>query len=97
MDEVNFYLSLADLSKDECPYSWWGAYKYTCSDKDNNNWDLARFSKKVLCAPPSSVLSERLFSTTGNIFEAKRSRLLPEHGEQIAFLNYNMPNFIDYD
>ena len=38
-------------------------------------------------------MSERLFSTTGNIFEAKRSRLLPDRGEQIAFLNYNMPSF----
>ena len=58
------------------------------------SWICQSF-KRSLCAPPSSVKSERLFSTTGNIFEAKRNRLLPEHGEQIAFLNYNMPTFIE--
>jgi hypothetical protein len=76
MNEVNFYLSLPNISIKECPYKWWGAYNYTCADKENNCWDLATFSQKILCAPPSSVMSERLFSTTGNIFYAKRSRLL---------------------
>ncbi|XP_047127585.2 zinc finger BED domain-containing protein 4-like [Hydra vulgaris] len=94
-DEVNFYLSLPILPKNECPYKWWSAYRYTFSDKDTYKLNLSKFSKKVLCAPPSSVKSERLFSTSGNIFEAKRNRLLPEHGEQIAFLNCNMPAFIE--
>jgi len=94
MDEVNFYLSLPDLSIKDDPNKWWSAYNYTCSKKSNNDeWNLAAYSRKVLSAPPSSVMSERLFSTTGNIFEAKRSTILPEHGEQIAFLNRNMPNF----
>ena len=92
-DEVNFYFSLPILPKNECPYKWWGAYRNTCSD--TYKLDLSKFSKKVLCAPASSVKSERLFSTTGNIFEAKRNRLLPEHGEQIAFLNYDVPTFIE--
>ena len=95
MDEVNFYLNFPELPRNECFYKWWGAYKYTCADKSNDSWDLAKFSKKVLCALPSSVMSERLFSTTGNIFKAKRSRLLPDHGEPIIFLNYNMPSFIN--
>ena len=94
MDEVNFYLSLPELPMNECLYKWWGAYKYTCANKNKGRGDLAKFLKKALCAPPSSVMSERLFSTTGNVFEAKR-RLLPDHGEQIAFLNYNMPSFIN--
>ena len=81
IDEVNFYLGLPDLVKNECLYRWWGAYKYTFIDKNHNKWDLAKYSKEVLCTPPSSVL---------NIFEAKRSRFLPEHGEQIVFLNYMM-------
>ena len=62
-----------------------GAYKYTCAEKDEKKWDLARFAKKALCSPPSSIMSERLFSSTRNIFEAKINRLLTEHGEQIAF------------
>ena len=95
MDEVNFYLSLPELSINKCPSKWWVAYKHTCADKSNGSWDLEKFSKEVLCAPLSSVMSERLFSTTGNIFKAKRSRLLLDHREQIAFLNYNVPSFIN--
>ena len=35
----------------ECPYKWWGAYKYICADKSNGSWDLVKLSKKVLCVP----------------------------------------------
>ena len=71
----------------ESPNWWWAAYKYACTDENHNKWNLAKYFKNVLCTPPSSVISECLFSSTGNNFEAKQSRLLPEHGEQIAFLN----------
>ncbi|XP_065642262.1 uncharacterized protein LOC136073902 [Hydra vulgaris] len=94
-NEVNFYLSLPILPKNECLYKWWGAYRYTCSDKNTYKLNLSEFSKKVLCVPSSSVKSECLFSTFGNIFEAKRNRLLQKHGEQIPFLNYNMSAFIE--
>ena len=35
-------------------------------------------------------VSERLLSITGNIYINKHSRLLPEKGEMLMFLNYKM-------
>ena len=32
------------------------------------------------------IYSERLFSTAGNVFEEKRSSLLPENGERLIFI-----------
>jgi len=46
--------------------------------------------KKFLATPASSVYSERLSSEYGNIFEEKRSRLLPKSGEKVLFLHHNM-------
>jgi len=76
----------------DCPYKWWGAYQKFQSTACESK--LILLAKRVLSAAPSSVMSERLFSVTGNIYEARRSRLLPEHGEQIAFLNFNMKRFL---
>jgi len=47
-------------------------------------------AKKFLSTPASSVYSERFFSEYGNIFEEKRSRLLPKSGEKLVFLHHNM-------
>jgi len=44
-------------------------------------------AKKFLSTPASFVYSERLFSEYGNIFEEKRSRLLPKSREKLLFLH----------
>lgn len=44
--------------------------------------------KKYLSAPLSLVMSERLFNTIENIYKAIRSRLKPEHCEELAFVHY---------
>ena len=54
---------------------------------------LAILANKYLSAPPSSVESERLFSIGGNIYSQQRSRLLPETGEKLMFLNFNLRVF----
>ena len=52
---------------------------------------LSRLAQVYLAIPASSVYSERLFSEAGNIYEAKRSRLLPTRSEQMLFLHHNLP------
>jgi len=47
--------------------------------------------RKYLATPPSSVYSEQIFSTVGNIYAPKRSCLLPVKVEKLLFLNRNMP------
>ncbi|CAD6240966.1 GSCOCG00012601001-RA-CDS, partial [Cotesia congregata] len=64
------------------PLLWWNS-------KRNKFPILANFARKFLCIPPSSTLSERVFSTAGNIISAKRSCLSPETANLLIFLYQN--------
>ena len=68
------------------PLQWW---------KDNSARypTLSKLSKRLMCTPPSSVESERLFSIGGNIYSPKRNRLTSEHGETLMFLKFNLRAF----
>ena len=50
---------------------------------------LKEIALKHLCTSASSVFSERMFSEYGNIYEKKRSRLLPKTGEMLLFIHHN--------
>ena len=77
--------TLSPLAKEEV-LNWWKQNKQEFPR-------LQLVAKKYLSAPASSVYSERLFSEAGNVFEEKRSRLLPNTGEQLLFLHHNIPKF----
>ena len=49
---------------------------------------------KLLAPPASSVFSERLLSEYGNIYEKKRSRLLPQRGEMLLLIHHNANKFM---
>lgn len=57
-------------------------------------WRISSFStlkilaRKFLCAPPSSIESERVFSQLKMIYSDKRGSLSGEHAEQQLFLRY---------
>jgi hypothetical protein len=58
---------------------------------------LSKLALKYLSAPVSSVESERIFSTGGNLYKPTRNRPCPENGETLMFLHYNLRVFnFDY-
>ena len=54
-------------------------------------WPEREKEAKFLCAPCTSVESERLFSAVSLIIDEHRSRLTPEHVEMITFVKKNLP------
>ena len=76
---------LIDVRKGN-PYKWW-----------HNNMSqypiLAHLARKYLSAPPTSVTSERLFSTAGEIYEERRNRLSPDHADTLLFIKHNIELF----
>ncbi|KAI4810851.1 hypothetical protein KUCAC02_013779 [Chaenocephalus aceratus] len=71
------------LEVKEDPLVWWKEHQYEYPL-------LSHLAKRYLCIPGTSVSSERVFSTAGDIVTAQRSALLPEHVDQIIFLNKNL-------
>ena len=67
----------------QTPLEWWkeNQPKYPL---------LAKLAKQYLCVPGTSVPSERVFSTAGDIVTAQRSSLTSEHVDQLLFLQKNL-------
>lgn len=66
----------------ESPLVWWKAngYKYPL---------LSVVAIKYLCIPATSVPSEWVFSTAGDIVTAQRSALKSKHVDKLIFLKKN--------
>ena len=89
--EMNTYLDIPLASSDTDPLVWWKT--------ENERFPhLAQLAKKHLCICGTSVPSERIFSTAGNISGDSRCRLLPQNVNKLVFLAKNMKNFfvVDY-
>ena len=65
------------------PLLWWKSHetKYPL---------LARLAKYLLCVPATSVPSERVFSTAGDILTGQRPNLKSKHIDALIFLKKNM-------
>ena len=81
--EVASYRQEAELSMKENPLEWWkvNAFRYPM---------LARMAKMYLSTPATSVPSERVFSTAGDIVTAQRASLKAKHVDKLIFLKKNM-------
>ena len=67
----------------ECdPLEWWKV-------KTASYPNLSAQVQRMWSLPASSVRSEEIFSTAGNILTLKRNRLLPEHVNMLVFLHAN--------
>ncbi|KAI4791864.1 hypothetical protein KUCAC02_033757 [Chaenocephalus aceratus] len=82
-DQMTRYKEADLLEVKEDPLVWWKEHQYEYPL-------LSHLAKRYLCIPGTSVSSERVFSTAGDIVTAQRSALLPDHVDQIIFLNKNL-------
>ncbi|XP_077063574.1 E3 SUMO-protein ligase ZBED1-like [Siphateles boraxobius] len=82
-DEVRKYRDVASLSLDGKVLDWWRAHQAEFPL-------LADLAKTYLCIPGTSVPSERVFSTAGDIVRSERSVLSSEHVDQLIFLKKNL-------
>ena len=82
IEEFKKYLNISvNLSSD--PINWW-------KTNQNDFPRLAKLAKKYLSIPSTSVSSERIFSTAGNLITKKRTALKPELVNKLIFLKKNM-------
>ncbi|XP_063222671.1 zinc finger BED domain-containing protein 4-like [Bacillus rossius redtenbacheri] len=80
--EIEMYLSEKTLPAQSSIAEYW---------KKNHKFPtLYELAVKYLSIPPSTVFSERLFSTSGHICDTKRNRLDPERVRMLVFLNKNL-------
>ncbi|XP_061566494.1 E3 SUMO-protein ligase ZBED1-like [Cololabis saira] len=81
-EEVTRYKQRDPLDLDEDPLQWW--------KKQVDLPLLSSLAKRYLCIPGTSVASERVFSTAGDVVTAQRSVLSHEHIDQLVFLKKNL-------
>ncbi|KAF1392218.1 hypothetical protein PFLUV_G00050300 [Perca fluviatilis] len=81
--EMIKYRAETSISLNSCPLKWW---------KENARLYplLSSIAKAYLSTPATSVPSERVFSSAGDIVNVQRSQLLPENVDMLIFLKKNM-------
>ncbi|XP_077382988.1 zinc finger BED domain-containing protein 4-like [Festucalex cinctus] len=86
--QIETYLAEKTIHRMESPFEYWGKNK-------ERLLSLAMTAAKFLCAPSTSVDSERLFSAASNILDVKKNRLLGEKVETLIFLKKNLPMYLN--
>ncbi|XP_039608816.1 E3 SUMO-protein ligase ZBED1-like [Polypterus senegalus] len=81
-EEVIKYRASGCLSLEADPLLWWKGNEGTYPH-------IAKLAKRYLCIPATSVASERVFSTAGDIVIATRSVLSAENVDTLIFLAKN--------
>lgn len=81
--EVVKYKETDSLALDGNVLDWWKSHQAEFPL-------LANLAKTYLCIPGTSVPSERVFSSAGDIVNSQRSVLSPEHVDQLVFLKKNL-------
>ncbi|XP_039516037.1 zinc finger BED domain-containing protein 4-like [Pimephales promelas] len=82
-EEVTLYKSVDCISLDSNPLEWWRTNEPTYPH-------IAKLAKHYLAVPATSVPSERVFSTAGDIVTASRSSLSADNVDKLIFLTKNM-------
>ena len=82
--EILRYKTEATIPLDGDPLVWWSMH--SCFFPS-----LSQLAQKYLCVVATSVPSEQVFSTAGNVVSSKISSLLPENVNKLDFLHDNLP------
>lgn len=82
-EEVSLYKTVGCIELDVDTPVWW-------KSNEHNYPHVAKLAKHYLAVPATSVLSERVFSTAGDIVTASRSALTPDNVDKLIFLAKNM-------
>lgn len=80
--QVQLYLCEPQIDINMDPFEWWKSHEKKFPQ-------LARLAKKYLCIPATSVASERIFSTAGNIVSPQRNCLASENVSTNVFIFQN--------
>ncbi|XP_055956189.1 E3 SUMO-protein ligase ZBED1-like, partial [Patella vulgata] len=81
--EMAKYREEIGISLTTNPLTWWSAQR-------NKYPYLSKLAKVYLCVPGTSVPSERVFSTAGDIVSSQRSCLKPSCVDMLIFLKKNV-------
>jgi len=84
IDQIEKYVSSPKVERKTNIFQWWADSPYA---------KLKIAAMKYLSAPATSIPSEQLFSTAGEIYDDNRYRLKGENVEKLLFLNKNLPLF----
>ena len=82
---VRNYLERPRIPLENDPLKYWNSSDLTTELRD--------IMLRNLCVPGSSVPVEELFSNTGYIVSDRRTRLVPQHVQMMAFLKANYHYF----
>jgi hypothetical protein len=66
--------------KYNCPLNWWKLHEFKYKM-------LSILAARYLCIPATSAPSERVFSAAGLTIAKDRSRLSPDHANELIFLH----------
>ena len=81
--EIERYISFPCQEIDSSPLNWW--------KREETQFPLlSKLARKYLCICATSVASERVFSTGGNIVSDTRNSLKPQRVNELVFLAKNL-------
>lgn len=84
--EVRQFIAEAPIQRSADPMKYW-------QRREAAYPRLSILARKYLSLVATSVPSERVFSTAGQVISERRSRLTTEHVEQILFMHENIKYF----
>ena len=81
--ELEAYCAEQPLERSQSPFLWW-------REHDKRFPAAATVARRYLCIPATSVPTERLFSTAGDVITKKRNSLKPAKAEKVIFVMNNL-------